>query len=115
MRFPKIRFRLAEVLRPRDVHVTLFWAGVVGLVAAGTSASFRGLSSLLSELFWGHSGNLVAAAAAADMWRVCLVPAAGGLIAGLVLDVGMRWTRGKPSRDFMEAVSIGDGTIHVAP
>ncbi len=115
MRFPKLRFRLAEPLRPRDVHVTLFWAGVVGLVGACTSALFRGLSMALGEFFWGQPGSLVAAASHAATWRIWLVPAAGGLIAGLVLDIGMRWTREKPSRDFMEAVSIGDGTIHVAP
>ncbi len=115
MRFPKPRFRLADSLRPRDVHVTLFWAGIVGLVGACLSALFRGSSIALSELFFGHTGNLVSAAGDVGTWRRLAVPTIGGLVAGLILDFGMRWTRGKPSRDYMEAVSIGDGTIHVGP
>ncbi|MEO6710665.1 MAG: ClcB-like voltage-gated chloride channel protein [Planctomycetota bacterium] len=115
MRFPKLRFRLAEVLRPRDVHVTLFWAGIVGFVGACTSAAFRGLSMALAELFWGEPGSIVVAATHSAPWRLFVVPAVGGLLAGLVLEMGLRWTRDKPALDFMEAVSIGDGTIHVAP
>ncbi|HTF89637.1 MAG TPA: ClcB-like voltage-gated chloride channel protein [Planctomycetota bacterium] len=115
MRFPKLRFRLAEVLRPRDVHVTLFWAGIVGFVGACTSAAFRGLSMALTELFFGAPGSVVSAANQAPWWQTLIVPAAGGLLAGLVLEIGLRWTREKPALDFMEAVSIGDGTIHVAP
>jgi len=115
MRFPKLRFRLAEPLRPRDVHVTLFWAGVVGFVAACVSALFRGSSLAVSELLWGAPGNLVDVAASSSTLRMLLVPTLGGLAAGLLLDYGARRFRGKPSRDFMEAVSIGDGTIHVGP
>lgn len=115
MRWPKIRFRLADWLRPRDVHVTLFWAGIVGLVAACVSAAFRSGSIQLGELLFGQQGDLLSSASEVATWRRIAVPTLGGLIAGLVLDIGTRWTRGKPPRDFMEAVSIGDGTIHVGP
>jgi CIC family chloride channel protein len=108
-------FWLAEPLRPRDVHVTLFWAGVVGFVAACVSALFRYSSIKVSELLWGSPGDLVDVAEQAVYWRLLAVPTLGGLLAGAILDYGVRWTRNKPSRDFMEAVSIGDGTIHVGP
>jgi CIC family chloride channel protein len=115
MRFPQLRFRLADSLRPRDVHVTLFWAGVVGLVGACVSALFRTGTRVLSEFLFGTSTNALAAPTDVETWRRLAVPALGGLAAGLVLQLGSRWTRDKPSRDYMEAVSIGDGTIHVAP
>lgn len=115
MRLPKLRFRLADSLRPRDVHVTLFWAGIVGLVGACVAVLFRRASVLLGELCFNHQGSLVAAAAEIGPWRRLLVPTLGGLAAGLVLELGMRWTRKTPSHDYMEAVSIGDGTIHLAP
>ena len=40
-----------------------------------------------------------------------LVPALGGVLAGLAIFYGMRWGRRRSSTDYMEAIVLGDGVI----
>jgi CIC family chloride channel protein len=111
----RLRLPLAERLRPSELQTTLFWAGVVGFLGAGAAALFRGLALAVQELLWGQSGDLVHSAEAFPAWLRIVVPVAGGLAAGLVIQLGGRFARGQPSTDYMEAVVLGEGTIRVRP
>ena len=87
----RLRLPLAQRLRPSELQATLFWAGLVGFLGAGAAALFRGLSLAAQELFWRHSGDLVESAAGIPIWMRILVPVAGGLAAGLVIQLGVRF------------------------
>jgi len=109
------RLRLLEQLRLSDTQRALVWAGLVGLLGALVSVGFRQLAQLAQELFWGVPGDPARFADELHWARKLLVPAAGGLAAGLVIRFGARLAKGQPSADFMEAVALGDGTIRVRP
>jgi chloride channel protein, CIC family len=115
MRFPKLRFQLAEPLRPGELEITLMWAGLVGLMGAVSSSLFRELIHSAQFVFWQRTDDLVLAAEAIPWWQRLLVPTVGGMFAGLAIQAGTRFARGQTSTDFMEAVAIGDGTIRVRP
>jgi len=51
--------------------------------------------------------------AASTWWGCLLVPAVGGLLAGLVLLFGQRLAPGQSSTDYMEAIVIGSGRVPV--
>lgn len=104
--FPDIK----EMLR------RLIIAVFIGLASALVVWLFRQAMYLLENVFLGdHGGSLVAAAAALDPWRRALTPAAGGLLAGLLLWCWQRATRQRPSAptDYMEAIETGDGRLDV--
>lgn len=104
--FPDIR----EMLRRLVIAV------FIGLASALVVWLFRQAMNLLENVFLGdHGGSLVAAAAALEPWRRVLTPAAGGLLAGLLLWRWQRATRQRPSAptDYMEAIETGDGRLDV--
>ena len=110
-----LRLRLVEALRPSDLQLTLVWAGIVGLCGALVSVAFRWLAQLVQERAFGVEGDLVAGAQSVLPWERIAIPAIGGLAAGLVIRFGAHLAQGQPSTDYMEAVSLGDGTIRVRP
>lgn len=88
----------------------------IGLASALVVWLFRQAMYLLENAFLGdHGGSLVAAASALAPWRRVLTPAAGGLLAGLLLWSWQRATRQRPSAptDYMEAIETGDGRLDV--
>ncbi|ATF92884.1 voltage-gated ClC-type chloride channel ClcB [Cedecea neteri] len=104
--FPDIR----EMLRRLVIAV------FIGLASALVVWLFRQAMYLLENAFLGdHGGSLVAAASALAPWRRVLTPAAGGLLAGLLLWSWQRATRQRPSAptDYMEAIETGDGRLDV--
>lgn len=110
-RLLKLRIWLGEWLRPTDLQITLFWAGVIGFVGALASVGFRQLTQGVHWLFTGHVGGYVESFAELPVWQRVLVPSLGGLLAGLTLFLGTRLKRTKSSTDYMEAIVIGDGRI----
>lgn len=94
----------------------LVFAVGIGVASALVVWLFRQSMYFLEGIFLGdHSGSLVAAAAALPAWRRLLTPAAGGLLAGLLLWGWQRATRQRPSAptDYMEAIETGDGRLDV--
>lgn len=108
-------WRLRRLLRPREIHVTLFHAGLVGALSAVAYWVFREALAGAQWLFTQHDGDIVDAARALPAWRRALTPAVGGLFAGLALYLGSRLTRGQKMTDYMEAAVIGDGVIRARP
>jgi CIC family chloride channel protein len=115
LRMLRLRLWLAERFRPDETLVTYFWAGVVGLVAGFSGRAFLLACDGLQFLFTGNHKNLAAAAEDLPDWRRVMVPALGGLLAGLVLWWGQRATRNQRATEYMEAVALGDGVIRTAP
>jgi len=115
LRLLRLRLWLAERFRPDETLVTYFWAGIVGLVAGFSGRAFLLACDGLQFLFTGNHRNLSTAAEDLPDWRRVLVPALGGLLAGLVLWWGQRATRNQRATEYMEAVALGDGVIRTAP
>ncbi|MEO6055180.1 MAG: ClcB-like voltage-gated chloride channel protein [Chthoniobacterales bacterium] len=114
VRLRRIRWLLPllEWLRPKELHITLFLAGVVGLLGALGAVAFRKASEAVHWVLTGHwSLNLTESFAQLAGWQRILIPAAGGAAAGLVLMATTRLLKNKPTTDYMEAVVIGDGVI----
>ncbi|MCS1411085.1 MAG: Voltage-gated ClC-type chloride channel ClcB [Verrucomicrobia subdivision 3 bacterium] len=89
------------------LHLVL--AGCVGVIGGGTNLVFLSLSDWLSTFIWSFpdgSDNGFSRA-----WLVIMVTAGGGLAAGLVLHLGLRYVRQQGSSNFLEAVFLGDGRL----
>ena len=114
-RLLRLRVWLAERFRTGDTLPTYFWAGVVGLAGGASSPAFRWLCREMQWVFVGNTKDLVVAAEDLSSWHRLLVPALGGLLAGIVLTLGARLLKGQRATDYMESVTIGDGRIHAAP
>jgi CIC family chloride channel protein len=114
-RLLRLRLWIAERFRTGDTLTTYLWAGAVGLAGGASGPAFRWLCRELQWVFIGNTSDLVDAADSLPDWRRLLVPALGGLLAGIVLTLGARLLKGRRSTDYMEAVTIGDGEIHAAP
>ncbi|HEY0257106.1 MAG TPA: ClcB-like voltage-gated chloride channel protein, partial [Candidatus Methylacidiphilales bacterium] len=104
-----LRFRVWLTERgPGDLwESTFFWAGLVGFCGAISSVLFREALTQM-QLFLRYDHSLLESAAG----RV-LLPTLGGLIAGLILLLGEKWSAAGRSLDFMEAVVLGNGVIRV--
>ncbi|HQP33563.1 MAG TPA: ClcB-like voltage-gated chloride channel protein [Polyangiaceae bacterium] len=100
---------------PRDLYATMAAAALVGLVGAASSSTFRALLFAVKTGVTGHSGGFVQTAEALPWWARLLLPAVGGLLAGVVLHSIKRVLPGLSSTDYMEAISVGDGVIRTRP
>jgi len=92
-------------------HVVFVIVGLIGCAGAVSTILFR---ECLHQLQWWLSGSdqgLVATARALPWWARLLVPTAGGLLAGLTLQIGLRWIPRKGSDDYMEVIAVGDGVL----
>ncbi len=107
------RTRLERLFRFSEEHSMLLWAAVVGLLGALATISFRESIHGVQWLLTGKAGSLVEIAKSLP-WSVrLLLPAAGGVVAGIFLLLAKRFATGASS-DYMEAVAIGDGHISVS-
>jgi len=92
-------------------HLVFVIAGLIGCAGALSTILFR---ECLRHLQWWLSGTdqgLVATARALPWWARLLVPTVGGLLAGITLQVGLKWIPRKGSEDYMEAIAVGDGVL----
>ncbi|VVD61372.1 voltage-gated ClC-type chloride channel ClcB [Pandoraea eparura] len=106
----KARLRLKALLSTSEGYALLPWAALAGLLGALATIAFRESIHAIQFVLSGHSGSLVEMAKALPWyWRV-VMPAAGGLVAGLFLIWSRRVPAGAMS-DYMEAVTIGDGRL----
>ncbi len=101
-----------ERAHPTDLQVTLFWAGIIGFGGAVCSLGFRFLTGVIHNAITGNSapGFVESFARLSPWWRL-VIPGLGGLIAGIIMYVGVRWRGEITTTDYMEAVVLGDGKI----
>lgn len=101
--------------RPGPQVGLLVAAGAVGVMAALVEELLLSMSVHLGELFWGGEGTVPGLIAQAPAVMRLLLPAAGGVVAGLVLVYGIRVTRAAPGWGLLEAVVLRDGVLKFRP
>ncbi|MEY2410744.1 MAG: chloride channel protein family [Verrucomicrobiota bacterium] len=103
------RLRLTE----ETIHLLL--AVAVGLAGAGASLAYHLLSQLVKWTLLGDAGDIADSAAAMAPWQRLLLPAVGGLMAGLVLFLGLRLIGNPGLTNLLEVVVAGDGRLRLRP
>jgi FimV-like protein len=111
-KLPK-RAALLLTLGRHELHVMLLLSALGGFLGALVTVVFREGIHGLEWLFGGHAGSLVVMAESLPAWKRLLLPPAGGLVAGLILQQIGSLLRGRSTTDYMEAVAVGDGWISV--
>jgi chloride channel protein, CIC family len=87
----------------------LLLAALIGLVGGLATVTFHEGMAFTEKLATGLPGSLVAASEQLAPWRRAITPALGGLLAGAILLLARRVTKGKKQPDYLEAIAIGDG------
>ena len=103
--------RLAMWLPLQRAHLLLVLAGALGCIGALATILFRECLRVLQWWLSRTDQDLVAVARALPWWARVLVPTVGGLLAGLLLQIGSKWISRNGSEDYMEAIAIGDGVL----
>ncbi|KAF4280024.1 hypothetical protein CNMCM8686_007961 [Aspergillus fumigatus] len=85
----------------------------MGLAGALATVIFRELLGWIQMLLGGVDSphGMVSLARGMSSWERLLLPAAGGAIAGLILQVAARRLPPRGAADYMEAIAIGRGVI----
>lgn len=111
------KFRWAGALRGQlvaeNLPYTLFTAALMGLLGALATVVFRELLSWIQVVLGGEDTphGMVHLARGLESWQRLLLPAAGGALAGLVLQLASRWLPRRGAADYMEAIAVGRGVI----
>jgi chloride channel protein, CIC family len=111
MKLLRWRVWLSERLQPTEWQVTLGWASLAGFMGALASLFFAACAEGVHQVMTNSNAGVVESMRLLPWWATMTVPAAGGLLAGLVLLLGKRLVPGKSSTDYMEAIVIGDGKL----
>jgi CIC family chloride channel protein len=112
----KLKVWFVDRFQIRERQLILLWAALIGLAGALASECFRRVSDIVHFLATGSDTEIISSFARLPIWQKLLVPTAGGLLAGLTLWLGNRFTmrlRQKTTTDYMEAIVVGNGNISV--
>lgn len=112
-RLPRLWIRLLDRLRLSETHSMLLWAVVVGFLGALVTIAFREAMAGLQWLVVGRSSSFVEMAESVPWYGRIALPALGGVVAGLLLQLSSRFSAQGAASDYMEAIAIGDGRIPI--
>jgi CIC family chloride channel protein len=113
-----LRTHWREALRVREklwlteeaFHLVL--AGCVGVIGGVANLFFYHAVHFFQWLAFGSAKtDAVEVAMGLPVWRMVAIPAVGGLLAGLVLFLGMRYVARPGSSNLIEVVVAGDGRL----
>lgn len=96
-----------------NLPTTLCAAALMGLFGALATVVFRELLAWTQTMLSGadEPQGMVSLARGLEPWQRFLLPAVGGAIAGVILQMAARWLPRRGAADYMEAISIGRGVI----
>ena len=99
----------------RDEHSHFFLlSAVVGLCAGGVALGVRWLSESITRVVFGSSSDIYEAVSNASPWLRLFVPAAGGVLAGLLVQFTLRGGASGGLSGIMEAVTLRRGIVSVS-
>jgi CIC family chloride channel protein len=99
------RFRFTE----EALHLVM--AGGIGVIGGVVNVVFVQIIVGFQHLVWKKQGANDLSPFQGSEWERLLAPVLGGIAAGLMLYLGLRWAGRKGSNNFLEAVSMGDGKL----
>lgn len=105
--------RIRERLRFSEETFHLILAGIVGVIGGLTNLLFYVCVEGVQTISLKNSGDLVEVAAGLAGWQRLLVPALGGIAAGLVLTWGLRLVGPQGSNNILEVIVAGDGRLRM--
>jgi CIC family chloride channel protein len=97
------------VWKEESFHLLL--AGIVGVIGGTVNLFFFYAGEWVQRLFLPQPADPALAAEMFAPWQRLMVPAFGGLAAGLILYWGFRLIPRQGSSDLLEAVAAGDGRL----
>jgi CIC family chloride channel protein len=103
--------RVREKLRFSEEAFHLVLAGGVGVIGGLVNLFFYHATESVKYFFLRHPGDPSEVAEMMAPWQRVLIPALGGLCAGLVLHWGLRLAGSQRSTNLLEVVVAGDGRL----
>ena len=97
--------------RQSDQTLLLSLSVVVGVLAGLSAVGFRELVHLFTQVIWRGTGSPLEAAQIVPWWFVLLIPAAGGLLVGLLIKYAASEVKGHGVPEVMEAVALREGRM----
>jgi CIC family chloride channel protein len=119
--FSKIRAwwnRATAAMLHREHLLMIVMGAVVGTLAGYGAIGFRKLVTAVSQVGWGtvarmKGTDLLTMAQAVPFWAKIVIPAAGGLIVGIIVYFFSKEVKGHGVPEVMEAVTLKGGLIRV--
>ncbi|HEY6227822.1 MAG TPA: chloride channel protein, partial [Verrucomicrobiae bacterium] len=102
---------LRDRLRFTEETFHLALAGVVGVIGGLTNVAFYYAIEGVMRLALHDRGEMTEIARAFAPWQRVMIPALGGLAAGLVLYWGLRLVSNQGASNIVEVVTAGDGRL----
>lgn len=102
---------IRDRLRMREETLHLLLAAGVGVLGGGVNLAYYICNMLLQWAVTGRMGDALEIARKFEPWQRMLVPTIGGLVAGMVLYLGLRLIGTPGLTNLLEAVVAGDGRL----
>jgi len=107
------RIHISSYLPPQEHISLLFLAVLTGVGGALSAVLFRSTFNFIHYLLHDNNTGMVAIALMLPWWGRLLLPMVGGIAAGSLLSFGLHWAPRRGADDYLEAITIGDGTLSV--
>ena len=98
-----------EKIRLSEEAFNLLLAGVVGIVGGVINVAYYALQELSKLAVLQQPGDLGEIAEDLNTWGRVLIPAVGGVAAGLILQLGLRLAGRQGTSNLLEVVVAGNG------
>ena len=108
---------LRDKLRLNEDALHLVMAGIVGVIGGATNLVYHACNQVIKWLAFGSTGDFLEVAdhlaTQGAQWKLIVVPTVGGLIAGLVMYLGLRLIGNPGLSNLLEVIVAGDGRVPV--